>query len=260
VVSTIQKFVVIAAIGLWTGTAYDWEVRTIESPSTPPHGTYSTSFPLAENPISEGGKWISGRTAALDWADIRTSAGFAFGTEPGTVKYDDATALLAGAWRPDQTAQATVRSVNQNDKIYEEVEIRLRSSLSPHKATGYEILFRCSKTVNAYTEIVRWNGPLADFTYLKRAHGARFGVGTGDVVKATIVGDVITAYINGEQVLQATDSTYASGNPGMGFYLEQAASVNGDYGFTSFSASDVTGTAGTATERDTVAVPDRAPR
>jgi hypothetical protein len=201
------------------------------------HRVYTTRFPLAENPISEGGQWVNGRQEGLDWADVCTRAGFAFGTEPGTAKYDDSTALLIGTWGPDQMAQATVRTANQSARIFEEVELRLRSSLSPHHATGYEILFRCLKTEEAYLEIVRWNGPLGDFTYLNRGTGSRYGVADGDVVEATIVGNVITAYINGVLMLQATDDTYASGSPGMGFYLEAASGVNSDYGFTDFMAS-----------------------
>ncbi len=214
-----------------------WHLALTTSSGRTPR-IYTTRFPLMENPISEGGHWVNGRVAGLDWADVRTTAGFAFGTEPGTVRYDDSTALLTGVWGPDQMAQATVRAVNQNEKIYEEVELRLRSSLSAHKATGYEILFRCLKTDSAYAEIVRWNGPLGDFTYLNRARGAHCGVADGDVVKATIVGKVITAYINGVQVLQASDDTYATGSPGIGFYLEGASGMNADYGFTSFTASD----------------------
>jgi hypothetical protein len=202
------------------------------------HRTYSTRFNLAEDPISEGGKWINGATAGLDWANVRTTPGLAFGTEPGTVKYDDSTALLSGPWGPNQTAQATVRSVNQKTNVYEEVELRLRSTLSPHQATGYEIDFRCSKTEKAYSEIVRWNGPLGSFTYLKRGAGSRYGVKDGDVVKATIVGSTITVYVNGVQTLQATDPTYTAGSPGMGFYIQEATSGHDDYGFTSFEASD----------------------
>jgi hypothetical protein len=206
------------------------------------HRIYTTRFPLAENAISEGGQWVNGRQEGLDWADVRTRAGFAFGTESGTAqgaaRYDDSTALLTGVWAPDQMAQATVRTVNQNEKIYEEVELRLRSALSAHRATGYEILFRCLKTDNAYAEIVRWNGPLGDFTYLTRARGMQYGVADGNVVKATIIGNVITAYINGVPMLRATDDTCASGSPGIGFYLEGASGVNGDYGFTEFMASD----------------------
>jgi len=219
-------------------------VRAIGSAgSAATHRTYTTDFRTAQNPISEGGEWANGQTDGLDWTNVQTASGFAFGTELGGHRrppgmYDDSTALLTGTWGPDQTAQATVRIVNPNEKIYEEVELRLRSTLSPHRATGYEILFRAAKSANAYCEIVRWNGPLGDFTYLGRTKGPPCGVATGDVAKATIRGSVITAYINGTQVVQATDTTYPNGNPGIGFYLEGATGVNADYGFTTFTATD----------------------
>ncbi|HVP46764.1 MAG TPA: hypothetical protein VMT32_09280 [Bryobacteraceae bacterium] len=200
--------------------------------------TYTTNFRLTENPISEGEHWINGKAAGLDWCDVATIPGLAFGVESDSRGYDDATALLKGNWGPNQTVQATVHSVDPNDNISEEVELRLRSSLSAHSATGYEINFRCSKTEKAYSEIVRWNGPLGNFTYLSQHNGSQYGVANGDVVKATIVGDVITVYINGVQVNQAKDGTYTTGSPGIGFFLECAPGVNCDYGFSSFTASD----------------------
>jgi hypothetical protein len=104
--------------------------------------------------------------------------------------------------------------------------------------TGYEVNFRCSKTANAYTQIVRWDGGLGKFTYLANMSGAQFGVTEGDVVKATMIGNVITVYLNSVQVARATDDTYANGNPGMGVFLQGAGS-NRDYGFSSFSAAEV---------------------
>ena len=217
--------------------------RQAPSPiSSATYGSYATNFAATENPISEGGKWISGKSVGLDWSDVATTPGLAFGTQSGTEsgakRYDDSTALLTGAWGPDQTVEATVHTVNQNDSIYEEVELRLRSSLSSHQATGYEINFRCSKTANAYAQIVRWDGPVGRFTYLNDKRGPQYGIADGDVVMATIQRNVITAYINGVQVLQAADDTYTGGSPGMGFYLEKTPYVNRDYGFTSFKASD----------------------
>jgi hypothetical protein len=135
-------------------------------------------------------------------------------------------------------AQATVYSVNQTDNVFEEVELRLRSSLSAHQSTGYEINFRCSKTPNAYTQIVRWNGALGDFTPLSSHGGGQYGVANGDVVKATVIGNLITVYLNGTQVNQARDDTYTNGSPGMGFHLRGTSGVTVDYGFTSFRASD----------------------
>jgi hypothetical protein len=201
--------------------------------------SYTTQFSASENPISEDGRWITGKTAGVDWADVAVRPGFAYGVESGHGGYDDSAALLTGTWPSNQTAEAKVHTVNQNDNIYEEVELRLRSTLSARKSTGYEVNFRCSKTSNAYAEIVRWNGPLGKFTYLSRGTGSKYGVADGDVVKATAIGNRIAAYINGVQVLQAKDTAYVAGNPGMGFFLRGPTEVSQDYGFSTFSASSV---------------------
>ena len=42
----------------------------------------------------------------------------------------------------------------------------------------------------------------------------------------------------GIQVGRATDSTYATGQPGIGFFLQGASGANRDYGFASFTARD----------------------
>jgi hypothetical protein len=208
-------------------------------------GPYHTDFTRTENPILEGGEWLNGQTDGVDWTDVRTTPGLAFGTEIGgrrlaPQKYDDSTAILKGTWGPNQTVQATVVSVNPNQdgKVWEEVELRLRSSISPHNCTGYEIMFRCSKTPEAYCNIARWEGPLGKFTYLKKMEGSKYGVKTGDVVKASMIGNVLTVYINGVQMIQVTDNKFTRGNPGIGFYLEGATGVMGDYGFSSFMATD----------------------
>jgi hypothetical protein len=58
-------------------------------------------------------------------------------------------------------------------------------------------------------------------------------VKTGDVVKATIVGNEIKTYKNGVLMGTAKDNTYIHGNPGFGFN----EGVNGNYGISSFSAT-----------------------
>ena len=216
------------------------------------HNGYATSFVAAEQPISEGGRWISGRSAGTDWADVRTGIGLAYGTESGRgqgdAAYDDSTALLNGTWGSDQTVEAEVRSIHPTDYDFEEVELRLRSSLTTHNAVGYEVLFRCSKSTNAYASIARWDGGLGKFTYLSQKNGPEFGVADGDIVKATAVGGVITGYINGVEVIRATDNTYDHGKPGMGFWFKKSSSkkfwlsksgeVNTDCGFRRFAAWD----------------------
>ena len=90
--------------------------------------TYTTNFPLTENPISEGGKWINAGVVGLDWNNVRTTPGFAFGTDPGTVTYADAWALLTGTWGPDQTVQATIKEQNPNTSCHQETELVLRGN------------------------------------------------------------------------------------------------------------------------------------
>jgi hypothetical protein len=199
--------------------------------------TYTTDFEETENPISENGVWLNGKTDGLDWSDVAAYSGVAHGTAT-TVRYSDPTAVLKGTWADDQMAEATVYSVNQTGRLNQEVELRLRSSISPHSCTGYEIFFRCLKTPSAYTQIVRWNGPVADFTMLADKGGPEYGVTDGDVVKATIVGNVITAFINGVQMAQVTDDTFSSGNPGIGFNYGCNGTYQ-DFGLTNFTAKGI---------------------
>ena len=214
-----------------------------DRPITTPTGvhTYSTVFPLRENPISEDGHWVNGGETGLDWTDVSTVPGLAIGHQC-CASYTDATALLAGSWGPDQEVTATVHSVNPNDACAQEVELRLRSAIAPHSNRGYEVSFKASRSSAAYLIIVRWDGPYSDFTYLLDRRGAAYGVSEGDVVTARIIGDEISAYKNGVLVGQASDTTWADGSPGLGFNLESAApgcaGSNGDYGFTAFAATD----------------------
>jgi hypothetical protein len=194
--------------------------------------SYSTRFQLDEDPMSEDGKWINGGKDGIDWYNVITKNGLVYGAVSKGA-YTDPTALLTGTWGKNQTVKAKVFSKDQTEKYYQEVEIRLRSTLTPHHCTGYEVFWRCLKTKKAYAEIVRWNGKVGDWTSLKKHTGPQYGVKDGDLVKATIAGNVIKGYVNGVEVISASDNTYKEGNPGMGFNYGVEKS-NGDFGFSSF--------------------------
>ncbi len=197
--------------------------------------SYRTHFQHNEDPLSEQGKWITGGKEGKDWYDVLTKNGVAFGAVTKG-DYTDPTALLTGKWGKNQTVKAKVFSRNQTEKYYQEVEIRLRSTLAPHLCTGYEVFFRCLKTPNAYAQIVRWNGKVEDWTSLEKHSGAQYGVKDGDMIEATIVGNVIKGYINGVEVISAVDDTYTEGSPGMGFNYGVEES-NGDFGFTYYEVN-----------------------
>jgi hypothetical protein len=206
------------------------EVFAQPTDASQPKRSYTTRFQLEENPISEGGKWESGGKDGIDWYNVITKNGVAYGAVTKG-DYTDPTALLAGKWGKNQKVKAKVFSRNQTEKYYQEVEIRLRSTLAPHRCTGYEVFWRCLKTDKAYVQIVRWNGKVGDWTSLKKHTGAQFGVKDGDLVEATIVGNVIKGFLNGVEVISAIDNTFKEGNPGIGFNYG-VEKTNGDFGFT----------------------------
>ncbi len=201
--------------------------------------TYSTDFHLTENPISEYVKWTNGKQMGLDWTDVRTGNGMAYGTQSGAdagiQSYNDSYAILSG-FPANQMAEGVVRIKKQTSSCNQEVELLLRWNSSTHKATGYECLTRCLNMDGFYMQIVRWNGALGDFTYLAKAQAGDAGLNDGDTIKAIITGNKISMYVNGKLRLQATDDTYANGNPGIGFFLRGCSGSNSDFGFTSFKA------------------------
>jgi hypothetical protein len=217
--------------------------------------SYSTNFQFDENPMSEGGIWLNGKTDGIDWADVITKKGRAYGSvtrmavaerrvEQGNLDpsaegsapegdYDDPTAVLTGAWGRNQHAKGRVFSINPTAQYYQEVELRLRSAISPHVCTGYEVFWRCLKTDEGYAEIVRWNGKVGDFTSLQKLIGPQYGVKHGDLVEATISGNVLKGFINGLEVISAIDDVFDSGSPGIGFNFF-VGNTNVDHGFTEF--------------------------
>lgn len=200
------------------------------TPSAAPAVTssYSTNFAGTETPISEGGVW---KHVGLDWTAVTKANGLAHGTQTGSGGYNDSYAYLTG-FPANHSATAVVYLNPNANSVNKEVELLLRWSDSARGATGYECNLQHR---GQYALIVRWNGPYGNFTEIGRARSPP-QLKTGDVIKATVVGNVITVYVNGTQIMQATDSTYTSGNPGMGFYIDAGAS-NSDFGFSSFSAS-----------------------
>ena len=218
-----------AFLALLTGCSSKQNSTAPQQPA--PHiVNYATKFPRAEDPISEGGHWIGGKTVGLDWGNVSTTPGYAIG-HAGPKRFADSVALLTGDWPANQSVEEVV----ERHKVsrYPEVSMRLRSSLSKHNCDGYEISFSLKDDDTAYLIIVRWNGPLADFTYLVNAPGKQYAVKTGDVVKATIVGNEIKAYKNGVLMGTTKDNTYIHGYPGFGFN----EGANGDYGISSLNAT-----------------------
>ena len=193
---------------------------------------YATTFSRTENPISEGGVWFN---RGQLWTKVRTANGLAFGTNGARNTYDDSYAYLSG-FGPNQQGEAVVYVSPNLVGDPHEIELLLRWADSAQTARGYECLFNHLGIV----QIVRWNGPFAKFTVLRGTGSGKLGrrLVTGDVIKATVVGNTITAYINGVQIYRATDSMWTSGQPGIGFF-KRTAGLNSDLAITSYTATSL---------------------
>lgn len=230
--------------------------------------TYSTFFSTTENPISESGKWTNGGTVGLDWQNVRTTAGTpnkAYGTGV-SYGYNDCIALLSG-FPANQSAEATVyREPGYTPPSSHEIELLLRFQVSAHYARGYEMDFWYGGEA---LQMVRWNGPIGDFTVLNNSGPGPQGLVTGDVVKAQMIGNTITVFKNGNVISTYVDNTFQDGNPGMGFFIRPGGSPD-KYCYTRFSASasgsttDSSGSQGGSTPPppapDSAPTPHRHPR
>jgi len=221
---------------------------------------YSTTFPAAEDPLSEGATWVEADAAGAGcdhhpcWGDMQTLSGEAFGVSEPT-EFGDPTAILTGAWQPDQTAEGTVvvSSAQPWHGCCHELEMRLRTTISANTITGYEAY--CSLIwTNPYCHIASWGGPNGAWVNLDecQGHSASQYLKDGDVLKATVSGTnpvTITEYINGIQVLQILDDgsctfsdgkkygPWITGNPGIGQYDTMDSDFR-SFGWSSFSATD----------------------
>lgn len=232
--------------------------------------SYETTFlspPAPENPISESSNWTNGGAAGSCsggqcWANVQTAAGKAFGREqldtPSGQSYRDATAIVSGSWGRNQSVQAVVYTTagvpaNYGSPCWAEVELRLNTSISNQTNSGYELDYAIDSAGDSVTfTIVKWNGALGSFSSLAQVTGSQYGIKNGDILAGSVVASganqVITAYKNGAQILQYTDSSspFTGGAPGMGFNAEDISggctnsATNPTYGFSSFSATDET--------------------
>lgn len=223
--------------------------------------TYSTGFPSTENPISEAGKWTNGLATGLDWTNVQTGLGsdsatrIAFGLKSVTnpPPFDDSVACLSG-FGFDHSAQATMFK-GAGATGQQEAELLLRWHIVAHGIYGYEI--DCTP---GGVYVVRWNGPLNDFTTLAGPISTNYIYSNGTVFYAKIVGSLITVRCNGATVTTYNTSSdtaptlnapyaagqglarYTDGNPGLGFYRDSTVGApgnNNELGWSSYTATAV---------------------
>ena len=233
--------------------------------------SYSTAFPLTENPIVEDGLWLLGAREGVDWSDFRTETNFAYGTQsagshgngqPGG--YNDSVALrlprVGKVWTPNQDVRGRVKIVSRSGWTgFHECQLLLRGTMHANWLTVYEAIFSVVGGTTYY-QLVRFNGPLAltnsdgGWTSLKNVSAT--GVEDGTYCRATAVGTVLTMYTSANGVdwtsVNSYDTTtgndgqaggtpdsvqYSYGLPGMMHWTNGSGNPN-TYGWSQWSAQE----------------------
>ena len=220
-----------------------------------PVRSYSTRFELDEDPLSEGGMWLNGRKDGIDWANIisrqrrglwgrdphgrqrNVASSRATSKRPRNPRTSATTTTRPQCSRANGEATSTpgrrVFSRDPTDEYFQEVEIRLRSTMTPHLCTGYEVFFRCLKTGGRLRGDRALERRRGDFTSLKKLFGPQYGVKDGDVIEAHRCRQRPQGFVNGVELISATDDTFDSGSPGIGFNFG-VGDTNVDHGLSSF--------------------------
>lgn len=203
---------------------------TMSSPTT-----IDLQFPLDENPTDENGLMLEGLRDGVDWNDMQ-SGGPTDGVRRcfAAVNSGNDSNMCARGGRHVIPNDHEVVSTIYRDPAYtpadsHEVLLLLRWNITANFTRGYEILI----PITNGGQIVRWNGVINDFTVLPGVTGPGCPAPvTGDIVRAKIVGSVITVFytpistgIEG-QVMTVTDSTWAGGNPGAGNFSRTGNTPN----------------------------------
>ena len=190
--------------------------------TTPPPGTFSTTFSTVENRVSAGGGLITSTSPGVNWSGLKLGGGGNLPVAPVVVvapgvaesaqyantNYGDALAVATGTWTPDQSASVVVGNIAAQSGGDQEFEIHLRTD--PNTGAGYEVSWAYNSD---YILIATWHAT-GGYTNLYFAQGSQYAVHPGDTLTASIHGNVITMYDNGVQEAQITDNTFTSGNPG----------------------------------------------
>lgn len=222
------------------GNALAADVTWVFTTVNPAGACYATSFAAPGNPISEGGIWVTGFDTGLDWTNPKTISGNAVASiEPTPTRFSDDIAHLNKSFTDfadDQYAQGTVYlapGYNGNNGGKHEVELLLRFQITPHGARGYEVLWG----ITGYIAVVRWNGPVGDYTPLYDPGSGPIPV-DGDVLRAEIVGSTISVFINDVFIASASNATWTEGQPGIGFWPVDGA-IPENFGWKNFEAGNL---------------------
>jgi len=131
--------------------------RALSAPYPVAGGSYSTSFPVDQDPMVEDGGWVLGG-AGGNWTNVKTVGGRSFATAFAT-GVDDAVAMRTGIHPTRHFAEGVVYvQAGYSPANGHELELVTGVTISAGSCSLYEALFSLSGNF----QVVRWNGPYND--------------------------------------------------------------------------------------------------
>jgi hypothetical protein len=171
-----------------------------------------------KNPRSIGGKCYAADTVGAD--------------------YDDCLGQLQNHAIPaNQYAEMTVfrQAGYTTPGDTHENGLYLRMLIGASLVRGYEFLFEAQGSF----QIVRWEGVSQDssnFTVLSPGGSSPGALAHGDVILVTAIGSQLRCYKNGVEFADVVDTTWSTGNPGLGFFVRPTGTTPENYCISAYSA------------------------
>lgn len=206
----------------------------------PRPSAYSTGWPLTENPISEGEFWRVGGVTGF-YKNPRSTPGKCFAADfVGGGDVDDCLA------HPDPDKHVIPANHFAQGTIFRqagyttpgnthEVGFYLRMLIGAQFVRGYELLFEAQGSF----QVVRWEGTGTGsgnfFTGISVGGSSPGVLAHGDVIRVTAIGSQFRAYKNSVEFADFVDTTFATGNPGFGFFVRSGGTTPENYCLSNFS-------------------------
>lgn len=213
---------------------FDSTTWKFDSGTLVPNSLVAT-FPVDENPISQGGKWITGLTGG-SWRAPHSVGGVLCANGENT-DVDDSIMhanQASTAVGHDYHLTATVkRAANYVPSDGHEVELH-HFEIGPGFARGIEITFQYfSDPSSQNLQGVIWNGAFNDLD-LSTLGGLSVNGGgqirDGDDLSIRKIGNQFSILHNDLVICSFTNSQFPNGNPGVGFFMRPGG-IDKNYGY-----------------------------
>jgi hypothetical protein len=173
----------------------------------------SSSFVGTENPLSESATWTA---LTAYWQTMRKATGAA--TNSATTGNDCAARYTGVTFSADHFSEMTLKAVPTGGQLY------FHYLFARMNSTAGTYLFTTAADIGANIVQLYRVDNAGGYTQIGTNITLGANMAANDVMRLEVVGTGLTCKYNGSTVRTATDSTLATGQPGIGGWVQNAGS------------------------------------